>query len=178
MQVIVATWDHVGTGERPLTDHAGWAIVDRIDVADLASEAAHHWAGALGRRTIGDPTARWSVVGREAGAHGLILDGGRTIRGGTERFTIAIDPARPVRLVLRTGGARSYPFHESIEHPVGLRILDDAGREVARATLPAPTADGAFAEVSFALPAGTSPVVRTEASAPYRAFHWFVLQPE
>jgi hypothetical protein len=57
-----------------------------------------------------------------------------------------------------------------------LHILDDRDREVAQATLPAP--DGAFAEVSFALPAGTSPVLHTEASAPYRAFHWFVLQPE
>jgi len=178
MQVIVASWDHVGTGERPLNDHAGWAVVDRLDVADLASEAAHRWAGALGRRSVGDPTARWSVVGREAGAHGLVLDGGRTIRGGTERFAIAVDPARPVRLVLRTGGARSYPFHELIEHPVVLRILDDADRELARAPLPAPAADGAFAEVSFELPAGGSPALHTEASAPYRAFHWFALQPE
>jgi hypothetical protein len=178
MQIIVATWDHVGTGERPLGDHAGWAIVDRVDIADLASEAAHHWTGALGRRGLGDPTARWSLIGREAGPHGLILDGGRTIRGGREQFTLALDPTRPVRLVLRTGGARSYPFHELIEHPVPLRILDDSDHELARATLPAPTADGAFAEVSFDLPAGSSPVLHTEASSPYRAFHWFALQPE
>lgn len=178
LQLIAASWDHVGTGERPLIDHAGWAIVDRIDLADLASEAAHGWAGALGRRALGDPPARWSVVGREAGAHGLILDGGRTIRGGGERFAIAIDPGKPSRLVLRTGGARSYPANERIDHPVPLRVLDAADREVARATLPAPAASGAFAEVTFALPAGTSPVLHTEASAPYRAFHWFVLQPE
>ncbi|HET7505061.1 MAG TPA: hypothetical protein VFK02_28780 [Kofleriaceae bacterium] len=178
MQVIVASWDHVGTGERPLTDHAGWAMVDRIDVANLASEAAHGWSGALGRRRLGDPTARWSVIGREAGARGLVLDGGRTIRGGSERFAIAIDPARPVRLVLRTGGARSYPYHEAIDHPVPLAIVDDAGRELARETLPAPTLDGAFAEVVFALPPGSPSVLHTRASAPYRAFHWFVLQPE
>ncbi|HEY0477817.1 MAG TPA: hypothetical protein VGD37_09845 [Kofleriaceae bacterium] len=178
LQLIAARWDHTGTGDRPLSDHTGWAIVDRIDVADLASEAAHGWVGALGRRRFGDPTARWSVIGREVGPHGLVLDGGRTIRGGTERFTLAIDPARPVRLVLRTGGARSYPEHEVIEHAVALRILDGAGRELARATLPAPTAAGGFAEVAFALPAGSSPELRTEAPAPYRAFHWFALQPE
>ena len=80
MQVIVASWDHVGTGERPLDDHAGWAIVDRVDIADLASERAHDWHGALGRRHFGDPTARWSVVEREVGASGLVIDGGRTIR--------------------------------------------------------------------------------------------------
>jgi hypothetical protein len=178
MQVIVANWDHVGTGERVLDDHDGWSIVDRIDIADLASEEAHRWDGALGRRGVGDPTARWSVVGREVGIHGLILDGGRTIRGGTERFAIVTDPARPVRLVLRTGGARSYPYHEPIQHAAQLRILDEGDREVARATLPAPAAGGGFAEVTFALPAGSSSVLHTEASAPYRAFHWFVLQPE
>jgi len=178
MQVIVASWDHVGTGERPINDHTGWSIVDRIDIADLASEAAHHWSGALGRRSLGDPTARWSLVGREAGVHGLILDGGRTIRGGSERFTITADPARPVRLVIRTGGARSYPFHDAIDHAVPLRLLDDDDRQVATATLPAPTAAGGFAEVGFALPAGAPRVLHTEASSPYRVFHWFVLQPE
>jgi hypothetical protein len=178
LQLIVASWDHVGTGERPLNDHAGWAVVDRIDIADLASEAAHAWAGALGRRELGDSPARWSVVGREVGAHGLVLDGGRTIRGGGERFVIAVDPGKPARLVLRTGGARSYPEHAWIEHPVSLRILDAGEREIARATLPAPTASGAFVEITFALPAGSSSVLHTEASAPYRAFHWFVLQPE
>ena len=178
MQLIVASWDHVGTGERPLNEHPGWAIVDRLDVADLASEAAHGWTGALGRRSLGDPTARWSVVGRETGAHGLVLDGGRTIRGGNERFTITADPAKPIHLVLRTGGARSYPFHEAIDHPVPVRLLDDDGRELAKLTLPAATAAGGFAEVVVALPAGAPHTLHTEASSAYRVFHWFVLQPE
>ena len=177
MQVIEARWDHVGTGERPLTAHPGWDVVDRVDVADLASEAAHGWVGALGRRRLGDPTARWSVVGREAGARGLILDGGRTIRGGRERFAIAADPARPVRLILRTGGAPSYPFHEAITQPVPLRVLDGAGRALAAAEAPAPVADGRFVEVELALPAGVAGPLAIEAPAPYRAFHWFVLQP-
>ena len=111
--------------------------------------------------------------------HGLVLDGGRTIRGG-ERFTVALDPSQPTRLVLRTGGARSILGHDPADQPIDraaqLRVLDDAGRELARATLPVP--DGRFAEVSFALPAGASRVLRTEASSAYRAFHWFVLQPE
>ncbi|HEX7701534.1 MAG TPA: hypothetical protein VF403_12445, partial [Kofleriaceae bacterium] len=42
MQVIAANWDHAHTGERPLNDHTGWAIVDRVDIADMASERAHH----------------------------------------------------------------------------------------------------------------------------------------
>jgi hypothetical protein len=174
MQLIVASFDHVGTGERPLGDHAGWRVVDRLDVAHLASERAHDWRGALGRRKTGDPTARWSVMGREVGEHGLVLDGGRTIRAGGERFSIAVDPARPARLVLRTGGLPSYPYHEGITKPVMLRVLDDEGRELARTELAAP--NGSFVEIAFDLPAGVTRV-RTEAPAPYRVFHWFVLQP-
>lgn len=175
MQIIAATWDHAGTGERPLAPHPGWRVVDRLDVAYLVSERAHGWRGALGRRKQGDPTARWSLVAREAGERGLVVDGGRTIRGGAERFTLDVDPAKPVRLVLRTGGPSAHPFHETIAKPVPLRILDGDGRELAAATLPAP--DGRFAEVAFELPAGARDLV-TAAGAPYRAFHWFALQPE
>jgi hypothetical protein len=175
MQVIAATWDHAGTGERPLEPHPGWRVVDRLDVAHLESERAHGWRGALGRRKQGDPTARWSFVAREEGARGLVVDGGRTIRGGSERFVLNGDPGKPVRLVLRTGGPAAQPFHETIAAPVPLRLLGPDGRELAAATLPAP--DGRFAEVAFELPAGTREVA-TAAPAPYRAFHWFALQPE
>jgi hypothetical protein len=176
MEIIVADWDHVGTGERPIVDHPGWAVVDRIDIADLASERAHGWSGAQGRRTLGDPTAKWSFVARDVGPHGLILDGGRTIRGGSEQLTVAIDRTKPVRLVLRTGGPPAVPFQETLDKPLELQLLDDGGHVVATQTVPAP--QGVFAEVAFDLPAGTSPELHTLAHGPYRAFHWFVLQPE
>ena len=170
MQIVAARWDHVGTGERPLGDHAGWAMVDRLDIADLASERAHAWHGELGRRNVGDPTARWSMVGREVGEHGLVLDGGRTIRGQAERFTIARDAAKPVRLVIRTGGEAGYPFQEAIARDATISV---AG---VRAVLPRPT--GRFVEVVVELPAGPTTELAITADAPYRVFHYFVLQPE
>lgn len=176
MQVITANWDHVGTGERPLDDQPGWAVVDRLDIADLASERAHAWRGALGRRSLGDPTAKWSFVGREVGARGLVLDGGRTIRGGREDFTLALDPAKPARLVLRTGGAASVPYQEAMRASVELQLVDDTGHVLGRQTLPEPP--GSFVEVAFDLPAGSATTLHTEASGPYRVFHWFTLQPE
>lgn len=105
-----------------------------------------------------------------------MIDGGRTIRGARERFTIARDPPRPVKLVLRTGGRASYPYQETLRSEVELRVLAADGRELGRATLPVP--DGTFVEVAFDLPAGAPATLTTEASAPYRAFHWFALQPE
>ncbi|MBV8759365.1 MAG: hypothetical protein JO257_18905, partial [Deltaproteobacteria bacterium] len=147
MQILTATWDHAGTGDRPLNDHTGWAIVDRVDVADIASEKAHHYKGALGRRNFRDPTARWSFVERET-QNGLVIDGGRTIRGGTERFTIALDPKKPTRIVLRTGGAREPPWQEPITLPVTLELY--TGTKKLGALTVAPPA-GAFNELTFNL---------------------------
>ncbi len=179
MQIIVASWDHVGTGERPLNDHTGWAIVDRLDIADLASERAHDWVGRMGRRQIGDPTARWSVVERETGPQGLVIDGGRTIRDGGEQFAVTLDPAKPARIVIRTGGQRGYGFNEDITRPITLALFE-GDKELAHLTVAPPS--GAFSELTFNLPMhalhGARPVLHTEATGPYRVFHWFVLQPE
>ncbi|MDB4954288.1 MAG: hypothetical protein JWO36_1857 [Myxococcales bacterium] len=179
MQVIVANWDHAHTGERPLLEHPGWAVVDRIDVADLASERAHGWVGRIGRRRFGDPTARWSVVERETFGVGLVIDGGRTIRDGGERFSVSIDPNKPTRVVIRTGGQRAYGFNEAIIEPVTLRLL--AGdQDLGSVTISPP--DGTFSELTFKLPPGalasSHGELRAEASGLYRVFHWFVLQPE
>ena len=37
---------------------------------------------------------------------------------------------------------------------------------------------GTFIEVAFELPPGAPSSLEVSATAPYRAFHWFVLQPE
>jgi 4-amino-4-deoxy-L-arabinose transferase-like glycosyltransferase len=177
MQLIAATWHRVHTAERPLDAIPGWRVVDRVDIADLASERAHGWRGALGRRRLGDPTARWSMFHREVRATGLALDGGRTIRGAAERFTIEVDPARPVRLLLRTGGQREYPpWHEAIVAPVTLEASTDAG--TVRAAVPPPT--GALVEIPLELPVprAREVEVRVTATGRYRVFHWFVLQPD
>jgi hypothetical protein len=172
MQLIAATWDRVHTAEQPLTVDAGWKVVDRIDVADIASEDAHHWSGALGRRRFAEPSARWSIVHQDGGR----VDGGRTIRGGTESFAATVDPTRPVRVVMRSGGDTAYPYNEHITEPVAITLLDQNGKELGRATLPAPA--GTFVEVTFELASAPHVLeLHTKAAAPYRVFHWFILQP-
>jgi hypothetical protein len=180
MQVIAANWDHAHTGERPLNDHTGWNVVDRVDIADIASERAHHWHGGMGRRNFGDHTARWSMVEREMLPSGLVIDGGRTIREHEgERFTVTLDPQKPTRIVLRTGGQPSYPYHDAIAKPITLKLMNGT-RELGHITLGPPA--GQFSEIAFNIPVRAfrqrEVEVHTEASAPYRVFHWFVLQPE
>jgi hypothetical protein len=178
MQIITAAWDHANTAERPLNDHTGWAVVDRLDIADITSERAHAWVGRMGRRKFGDPTARWSIVEKET-AHGLLIDGGRTIREGGETFTVHCDPANPTRIVVRTGGQPAYPWHEMINKPIQMTLY--AGKKkLAELTIAPPS--GQFEELTFniqphALPS-TASEIRVEASGMYRVFHWFVLQPE
>jgi hypothetical protein len=171
MELFEANFDRVHTAERPIAPHPGWAMVDRVDIADLVSERDHDWVGRLGRRKVGDPTAHWSVFSKQVGPDGLLLDGGRTIRGG-EQFSVTVDPDKAVRLVLRTGGAREYPYNETIDRPVEATVNGQ------RVTIPAPA--GRFVEIPIELPAPHAPRldVTVDAPAPYRAFHWFVLQPE
>lgn len=156
-------FDRVGVSERPVTPHDGWALADRVDVADLASERAHHW-----RRDAASPPG--SFVARDVGAAGLVLDGGRAIHA-SEHFMLALDPAKPARLLLRTGGARS----DTVTRGARVAIYNDAtGAVIETVTVPPP---GPLVEVSVALPAGVS-AIRTAADAPYHAYHWFALQPE
>jgi hypothetical protein len=178
MQIIEAVFDHAGTAERPLNDHTGWAVVDRLDIADIASERAHDWTGRMGRRTFGAPTARWSIVEKET-AHGLVIDGGRTIREGGETFTVHLVPAKPSRIVIRTGGQPAYPWHETLNKPIKMTLWSGA-KKLGELTIAPPS--GQFEEVTFniqphALPS-TASQIRVEASGMYRVFHWFVLQPE
>ncbi len=180
MELIVANWDHVGTAERPLNDHTGWQVVDRLDIADLASEHGHHWVGGMGQRHFGDTTAHWSMVERETGPAGLLLDGGRTIRETKgERFTITLDPVKPTRVVIRTGGQVSYSHHEAITAPITLKLFAGT-KELGHLKVSAP--GGVFSELAFNIAPRLfherQIEVRTETTGPYRVFHWFVLQPE
>ena len=179
MQIIAANWDHAHTGERPLNDHTGLARRRsrrhrRHRERARAPTGAAAWGAAASaiRRRGGRSTERST-------ANGLAIDGGRTIRGGGEHFTIHVDPAKPTRLVLRTGGQPSYGWHEAIKKPVEMTLY--AGTKKLGSLTIAPPA-GAFSELTFniaphALPTGEVEI-HSEATGMYRVFHWFVLQPE
>ncbi len=165
LQLIEARWDHVATAERPLTPHPGWHVVDRVDVADLDDEASHRWHADIGGK-------QRTLIHRETGP-ALAIDGGRTILGG-ERFRLDVDSARPVLLVLRTGGQRQYPDHDTLVTGATLRITSRAVSQ----TLAVPPPRGPLVEIEHRVPAGEERSISVETDGPYRVFHWFALQPD
>lgn len=107
-KVFRANWDWAGSGDRARLPDSwpGWTLRDRMDVADLASEAGHDYEPIPGpeRRVPADLHARMAYRQEDRDQfEWTCFDGGREIRGG-ERFTLdGLEPGRPARLVIRTG---------------------------------------------------------------------------
>ncbi|MFH1437585.1 MAG: hypothetical protein ABIJ56_17900 [Pseudomonadota bacterium] len=107
-----AQWAALRSGHGPGLDHGGLEIADRVDVADLLSEAAHRYEGS--RTTVYASFAYGD--GKGGGGKGLVADGGREIQcpGNGEKMTVSVDPGKsaviaarlenkhlPLRLVVR-----------------------------------------------------------------------------
>ena len=135
MEAHEARWDLLGSGALPaappscleVVDDGGSARrsgeicpqtpVDELDVADLESEAAHHYA--LGDGQDGDNQVM--VQGDDARA---IADGGR-LRRAEDRFRLKLPAGQIGRLVMRVAA----------DAPVDLRISAGAEREVGVVTI-------------------------------------------
>ncbi len=89
---------------------AGMALVDSVDVADVASERAHEYAWANSRQAGGFPSEynQFDVVGCWWDACTL-MDGGRRING-EESFTLHTHPGEDVILITRLHPADAGTF--------------------------------------------------------------------
>jgi len=105
MVLYRADWSLAGTGDAPrsaeaLAAIAGLTLADRLDVADLASEASHAYAL---RAVEGGYEPRLRSM-TPPGAAAPVMDGGRLVTG-SERFVLRARPGRDAVLVVRTDGA-------------------------------------------------------------------------
>jgi hypothetical protein len=125
MGAYVADYSLLGSGERPTNTPAA-ALLDRLDVADLESEAEHAYE-------LFDASQAECVVLSDAS--GLRLDGARSARSA-EAFELRLSP----------GGKLVARF--SVRAPVVLDVRA-SGRSLGRVAL---SADG-WQEVALALPA-------------------------
>jgi len=81
-----------------------------------------------------------------------------------------------VRLVMRTGGNRSYSWNEAITTPVHLVVATDAGS--AETTIAPPAGPLVETALDLPVPSAREVTVRVTATGPYRVFHWFALEPD
>lgn len=113
-KVYRARWDWVGSGDEPkrLSLMPGWNIRDRLDVADLASEADHDYTLLSGPAQRRPADLQANLVYHHAGEDRLdwaVVDAGRQHRGG-ERFQLRnLEPGHPARLILRTADISGIP---------------------------------------------------------------------
>jgi hypothetical protein len=150
----------LGSGAQPRLPHQG-TIVDEVDVADLASERAHHYlidrpAPTIYRR---EPYLNQASL--------LVADGGRVMHRA-ERMRLRVRPGAPARLVMRTDAWFA----------VELEVLVD-GRPAARLAVPQARK---FVEPEVLLPAVA--LARPEVAVEVRiargpelgTFHYWLLQ--
>jgi hypothetical protein len=142
-----------------------WRVVDRVDVADLASERAHAYADSGGNGETVVRELGFALTPEEDRA--AAIDGGRDVNGPA-RFTLRAEPGAPAMLVLRTTSVKSTHLE--------LRIGDWAG------TMHFPWGESVFQEASVLVPGhvtdrapGGLLDVRVGA-ANYRVFHWWLMQ--
>ncbi len=153
MVANVADWSVLGSGERPLEEPAA-TLLDRLDVADLVSEAEHGYV--LGQATQAQNTLRESDDGR--------ADGFRDGRS-SEHFSLEVAPG--AIWVLRVGAAQPLRLDLSVDGvPAGSVELDASPWQERRLELGPHT------------PAGRRPVqVRSADGRPYAAGHYWSLMP-
>jgi hypothetical protein len=144
-------------GQPPVAGHAP-KLMDRIDVADLASERAHGYR----RLDTGQPEG---LVYQELHDKRALIDGGRRIELG-EELRLSARPGKPAVLVMRTLGPG----------PLDLDVFVD-GREVGRWRAQRP--------VGFSVPhfiidgphiRGELVTVRLESRKKYTSFHFWLMQ--
>jgi hypothetical protein len=148
------------TGHGPGVHVDGWRVVDRVDVADLESEAAHAYR-VVRAKDIKENIVRRGVSGEKKG----VVDGGRLVRK-YETFKVRARAGRPTKLVVRLGPTRNDDL-----------VVTFNGAEVR-----APVAkDKGFVETALDIPQRvvrreSSVRVRTAGRTHYFSFHYFVMQ--
>jgi hypothetical protein len=169
MRAYEADWSTLGTGERPWSDDS--EPIDAVDVADLESEAEHHYALAGARD--GEETAHEGVSPRGA----VVVDGGRTNRT-IERFTAHLHAGKRARGIVRFDA----PPGATLQVLVGGEPVQTIAADSGNADDAADSTDaGDWVERSFGVPASlanaNTAVELRVSGGPATVYHYWFVEP-
>ncbi len=173
-----ADWSLAGSGERfyqpdVIQRTSGLRLVDTLDVADLADEAAHNVVWWHEAHRSGFPTEVWQMAYRVLPDR-EVLDGGRLLTGGIG-FDVQTRPGQPLWIVARLHAQEAGAVRVEVD-----------GQDVGHWAYPA--VPGQWLETVFRVPGGsitsarTRLVLRVDAEDPdfrhYAPYYFWFLQGE
>jgi hypothetical protein len=161
MEAHEARWDLLGSGALPASPPSCLELVDELDVADLESERAHHYALGDGQEVDNQVMVRGDGVR-------AIADGGR-LRRAEDRFRLRLPAGQIGRLVMRVTADTALDLRVSAAgREVGVAAIDEESGWVERAVdLPAVPGGGAT-EIEVRAKA------RDDGPARFGSFHYWV----
>lgn len=171
-----ANWERIAKGESLYNKGLlarEWRVVDRIDIADLASENKHAYQTTV--KIPGSGEANLLLALPIAGAaQAVLVDGGRTVTGG-ERMRVEVEMGKPALMVMRTvTGVRQHFAITANGIEIGrVDLPGGRGREwldLAVGEIPASDMGGTIEIATHPLHFGGD-------LRPIIAFHYWILQP-
>ncbi|MDI6734580.1 MAG: hypothetical protein QME42_00030 [bacterium] len=100
INVYQADWSLSNKGDEPMTSLSGYKLVDKIDVANLDSEAEHKYRFWEAEPGLNSTTYVYTFPCLDR----QIMDGGRSLSGG-EDMVVKTQPGQEMKIVMRTTGA-------------------------------------------------------------------------
>ena len=151
----------------------GWRVVDKVDVADLASERRHGYQSTVWIPGSGEANLLMALSATDD-PQAVYIDGGRTVTGG-ERMEVALNTGRPATVIMRTvtGIAQHFAVVANGKKIANVELPGGRGRQ----WLELAVGQIAAADVRNRVEIETQPIHFGGDLRPIVSFHYWILQP-
>ncbi len=151
----------------------GWRVVDKVDVADLASERRHDYQSKVWVPGSGEANLLMALSATDD-PQAVYIDGGRTVTGG-ERMEVALNAGQPATVIMRTvtGIAQHFAVVANGKKIANVELPGGRGRQ----WLELAVGQIAASDVRSHVEIETQPIHFGGDLRPIVSFHYWVLQP-
>ena len=151
----------------------GWRVVDKVDVADLASERRHGYQSTVWVPGSGEANLLLALSAADD-PQAVYIDGGRTVTGG-ERMEVVLNAGQPATVIMRTvtGIAQHFAVFANGKKIANVELPGGRGRK----WLELAVGQIAASDVSSRVEIETQPIHFGGDLRPIVSFHYWVVQP-